>query len=1030
MKKHRAFLVSIAVLSAMTLSLASCDLLGGEKKHEHTYGDAWSTNETKHWHDANCTDTDDCASAKKDEADHTFENGECTECGYEQAKHEHTYADTWSASETHHWHAATCSDSDACKTEVKDKAEHTFVNGVCTECKYQAKLGTKHNPNALTVPGNLTVNYTANADPVWYVFTAEKDAVIGIKLSNGAKMGYGTDKEEMTFTTDTEVTFDIVEGTTYYVNFSSADFSAAKINVSAVYVDTSIGNLTGSYIGENVVGSTKDLMVTIVSDQDLAGGTITFTRHSMNKEEIVEHYKYKVVEGEFVFLFENGNEVTYPEGQTVMAGFTLKNGKPATAISNGTEYTLEYVGAAVEKTGLEDSYTATYKKDNKEDSFRFYVTTFQISVYISDGSPLLSTIVSDYTYNKETGVLTLDSEGELGAYTFTVVDGKITAVIFEGNTYTVAADADKVVSPDGTQNHPYVLTLPGQVTTSANYLKETWYTFTVEQDGILTLAFSDANSWASLRSEGNSETKTTEQTMTFEVHANVTYQLGVALNNEAESAITADVSFTAQALAKDGDFEKPIKIEDPNFVDWSYSASYTFSTEAENDYVWFQYECDSDVMLKVTLSGAANVKHGTATSLTSKENVTELSYNAEAPMVYLIGVQKSDLSEITVKVKADSAPGASVDSATQIDMPAPTATVKAEGNTYGRKWYSFTATANGKLTVEFPDTNSCIQYDLNLGIPGLQDGYGQKSYEINIEKDKTYTFGLGVDILVAADFDVTLTFEEGKAVNVLAGDTQTVNANTEGVLYAFTAKQAGTYTLSWTATNAVIWVDGAAITSGYEFTLEKDASITFVMKTTEGEGSYEVTIAAKEEEVEANALLIGVNTVNAGTEADVYTFTAKAAGTYKISWTDENAEVVAETGSVSETIANGYEFTLSERESIKFIMYTLDWSEGSYEVTIAGVEEEVDTNALVIGVNTVNASFNGTAYTFTAETAGTYLIKYDYSADFMIYALTTDGSALVESEKTEIVLVAGEAKTLLMTANSDATYTVTIALKA
>lgn len=36
--------------------------------------------------------------------------------------HEHTYSDSWTSNETHHWHAATCGHTD----QVKDKAEHDF----------------------------------------------------------------------------------------------------------------------------------------------------------------------------------------------------------------------------------------------------------------------------------------------------------------------------------------------------------------------------------------------------------------------------------------------------------------------------------------------------------------------------------------------------------------------------------------------------------------------------------------------------------------------------------------------------------------------------------------------------------------------------------------------------------------------------------------------------------------------------------------------------------------------------------------
>ena len=45
--------------------------------------------------------------------------------------HHHTFATEWTSDETNHWHAATCGH------DVTDsKAEHSFVNEVCTICEY------------------------------------------------------------------------------------------------------------------------------------------------------------------------------------------------------------------------------------------------------------------------------------------------------------------------------------------------------------------------------------------------------------------------------------------------------------------------------------------------------------------------------------------------------------------------------------------------------------------------------------------------------------------------------------------------------------------------------------------------------------------------------------------------------------------------------------------------------------------------------------------------------------------------------
>ena len=98
------------------------------------------------------------------------------------APHEHTYSEAWTADETYHWHAATCEHTD----EVSDKAEHTFGEWTvttaatenakgsreksCSVCGYKvteviAKLehkhevGTKHEAVAGTCVKKATIEY-------------------------------------------------------------------------------------------------------------------------------------------------------------------------------------------------------------------------------------------------------------------------------------------------------------------------------------------------------------------------------------------------------------------------------------------------------------------------------------------------------------------------------------------------------------------------------------------------------------------------------------------------------------------------------------------------------------------------------------------------------------------------------------------------------------------------------------------------------------------------------------------------------
>ena len=87
MKRHLSLLATILVLVAMVFTLASCGMFGSDE-HQHTYSDKWSNDETNHWHAATCSDGDECKSAKADEAAHTLSGNKCTVCGYEKPAEE------------------------------------------------------------------------------------------------------------------------------------------------------------------------------------------------------------------------------------------------------------------------------------------------------------------------------------------------------------------------------------------------------------------------------------------------------------------------------------------------------------------------------------------------------------------------------------------------------------------------------------------------------------------------------------------------------------------------------------------------------------------------------------------------------------------------------------------------------------------------------------------------------------------------------------------------------------------------------
>ena len=73
MKRRNFLIIVLALVCAVSLILVACD------KHEHEFSEKWSIDETYHWHEATCEHTDEVS----DKAEHSYQNGICSLCGYE-----------------------------------------------------------------------------------------------------------------------------------------------------------------------------------------------------------------------------------------------------------------------------------------------------------------------------------------------------------------------------------------------------------------------------------------------------------------------------------------------------------------------------------------------------------------------------------------------------------------------------------------------------------------------------------------------------------------------------------------------------------------------------------------------------------------------------------------------------------------------------------------------------------------------------------------------------------------------------------
>ncbi len=129
MKRH--ILAILCVLLLALTALVGCD------GHVHTYSDAWTVNETHHWHKSTCEEGDECADAKASEATHVDINKDkvCDVCDYDYG-HTHTFAETYSNDESGHWYAVTC----GCSGVSKNVTAHTDAgnDGVCDVCQYSS----------------------------------------------------------------------------------------------------------------------------------------------------------------------------------------------------------------------------------------------------------------------------------------------------------------------------------------------------------------------------------------------------------------------------------------------------------------------------------------------------------------------------------------------------------------------------------------------------------------------------------------------------------------------------------------------------------------------------------------------------------------------------------------------------------------------------------------------------------------------------------------------------------------------------
>ena len=153
---------------------AICDVCTYDYDHAHTYEETWTAKgEDGHWHLPSCGHAVDGTGL----TDHADENndGDCDTCGY-NGGHEHTYAEDWTTTEDEHWHDVTCGHD----IPVADKGVHADENGdtACDTCGYTP-------PHFHTFADTLT----SDGSNHWYASTCGHD----VKKDEAAHSGHEED---------------------------------------------------------------------------------------------------------------------------------------------------------------------------------------------------------------------------------------------------------------------------------------------------------------------------------------------------------------------------------------------------------------------------------------------------------------------------------------------------------------------------------------------------------------------------------------------------------------------------------------------------------------------------------------------------------------------------------------------------------------------------------------------------------------------------------------------------------------------
>lgn len=358
---HKKLLITLLTVSVLGMSGCSKEKEGCPTcpeceqcptQHEHTFSNVWEKDETNHWYKATCEHTD----LVKDLGHHIDINkdGKCDVCGADYHEHEHTFRESWSYDNDHHWHSATCEHKDL----TQDYGNHIDENGdhICDVCNFR-------HPDAIAItkqPGVVHANYPDSA-------------IMSVEVNDPSKMYYaqwqyyiGNDFEGKPRYRDVEgdagrsLVLELPSirqtiGDYFIFRCEIGDGSAAIFSEPGKFViDNKLEDIDCAYFGEYAIkaGETLDLL-----DTPYGSGTI-----SLNEEgnvytftDVDAIYKYpKVTQALYDSLFVIDSDTNTHEEITInlVGENTLSNPYWDGSYNAGQDVISTYFGSKAEEAKL------------------------------------------------------------------------------------------------------------------------------------------------------------------------------------------------------------------------------------------------------------------------------------------------------------------------------------------------------------------------------------------------------------------------------------------------------------------------------------------------------------------------------------------------------------------------------------------------------------------------------------------------------------------------------------------------------